>query len=169
MKARGVKSTKICLSILVFSLDMWSWTNLWTNNLLISIIRAGRLIFFHPKDKSLAIWFWAFPSDSLEFSSLCLYYPLVLVCYLLFFLFAIRDLSILIIVDLNLQSDNFNIFTISELHSDPCSVSSNCVLYLLIIFVESDVLSTWNPMWIQEQFLFPVFAPVGCDSLCLSL
>ena len=75
--------------------------NHWTNNLLISIIRAGRLIFFHLKDKSLAIWFWAFPSDSLEFSSLCLYYPLVLVCYLLFFLFAIRDLSILIIVDLS--------------------------------------------------------------------
>ena len=102
-------------------------------------------------------------------TSVCLYSLSVLVCYLLFFLFAIRDLRILIIVDLNLQSDNFNIFTISELHSDPCSVSTNCVLYLLIIFVESDVLSTWNPMWIQEQFLFPVFAPVGCDSLCLSL
>ena len=80
-----------------------------------------------------------------------------------FFFFAIRDLSILIIVDLNLQSNNFNIFTIPELHSDTYSVSSNCVLYLLIIFGESDELGKWNP------FLFPVLAPAGYDSLSVSL
>lgn len=85
-----------------------------------------------------------------------------------FFSCAIRDLSILIVVDLNLQSNNFNIFTISELHSDTRFVSSNYVLHC-IIYVESDVLGKWNPVWLQEQLLFPVFAPVGYDSLCLSL
>ena len=153
--------TKVCLSTLVSSLAIWPWTNHRTNNLLIAIIRAGELIFFHPKDGYMIL--------SISFWFLTVFISLLILpfcsCMLstFFFFFAIRDLSILIIVDLNLQSNNFNIFTVPELHSDTYSVSSNCVLYLLIIFGGSEELGKRNP------FLFPVLAPAGYDSLSVSL
>lgn len=50
-----------------------------------------------------SFWLLGFPFDSfLEYSSLCLHYPLVLICFLFF---SISVLSILITVVLNPQSD----------------------------------------------------------------
>lgn len=60
-------------------------------------------------------------------SCLCLHCSFVLSCVYL----THRALSILIVV-LNLQSDNSNIPATSKFGSDVCSVSSNCVFWLLV-------------------------------------
>lgn len=59
----------------------------------------------------------------LEFSSLFLYCPFVLMCCLLYSL----ELSILIIVVLDPQCDHSNISALSDSGSDACSISLNCV------------------------------------------
>ena len=67
---------------------------------------------------SISLWF-------LKFSSLCLCYPSVIACHLLF---PTRKLSIFIIVILSCQSDNSNMPAIYDSGFDICSVSLNCFL-----------------------------------------
>lgn len=67
---------------------------------------------------SISLWF-------LKFSSLCLCYPSVIACCLLF---PTKKLSIFIIVILNCQSDNSNMSAKSDSGFNICSVSLNCFL-----------------------------------------
>ena len=72
-----------------------------------------------------AFWISNIFFDSfLKFPSLYLHYPSILVCCLLF---CDGVLSILIIVILNLLSENSKICVISESGPHACSVSSDCV------------------------------------------
>ena len=65
---------------------------------------------------SISLWF-------LKFSSLCLCYPSVIACCLLF---STKKLNVFIIVILNCQSDNSNMSAISDSGFDICSVSLSC-------------------------------------------
>lgn len=67
---------------------------------------------------SISLWF-------LKFSSLCLCYPSVIACCLLF---STKKLNVFIIVILNCQSDNSNMSAISDSGFDICSVSLSCFL-----------------------------------------
>lgn len=93
--------------------------------------------------------FISFPFDSfLEFPSLCLHYPYVLSCCLLF---PIEPITLLIRVILNPLSDNSDICVILESGSDDCFVSSACFFLLFgrcaIFLLKSRHVVSGNRKW----------------------